>query len=150
MSTNRRGGEDVMIGHKWRFTRRPMALALLPAALAILLSCSSKQQPDDEKKVSPVAQSAPHLQPLPSVAPAPVRPPVASEGDCAPRYANGGKGTCINNQPCRGFGVRADNGSVVCTCFGRDGGCREGQRCDPQRLACVPEKEPPFGRGLAD
>ena len=132
------------------FRPRTVTVSLLLVALGILLGCSGKQPARDEKKASPVAQSSPQFKPLPAVAPTPVRPPVASEGDCAPRYANGGRGTCINNQPCRGFGVRADNDSAVCTCFGRDGGCGEGQRCDPQRLACVPEKEPPFGRAPAD
>jgi hypothetical protein len=143
----------VMIGLRVLFTRllpKTLAIALLLAALATLLSCSGRKPAGEEKKASPVAQSSPHLQPVPAVPPAPVRARVPSQGDCAPRYANGGKGTCINNQPCRGFGVRAENGSAVCTCFGRDGGCQEGQRCDPMRLACVPEKEPPFGRGNAD
>jgi hypothetical protein len=57
------------------------------------------------------------------------RPRVATEGDCAPRYTKGGKGACINGQPCRVFGVRADGGRAICVCFGRDGGCAGGQRC---------------------
>jgi len=124
-------------------------------AIAVLLGgalvgCTSSKPAGDERKVSPVAQSGPKLQPLPAVRPATVRPRVASEGDCAPRYASGGKGTCVNNQPCRGFGVLVENGKPVCTCYGRDGGCSEGQRCDALRLACVPEKEPVYGRGEVD
>jgi hypothetical protein len=142
-----------MIGFRVLFTRllpRASAIVLLLAALAMLLSCSGRKTSDEKKNVSPVAQSSPTLQPFTPVPPTPVRAPVASQGDCAPRYANGGKGTCINNQPCRGFGVRVENGSALCTCFGRDGGCKEGQRCDVLRLACVPEKEPPWGRGHSD
>ena len=70
------------------------------------------------------------------------RPPVPQSGDYAPRYAKGGKGSCINNKSCRGFGVRADDGSAVYTCFGRDGGCAGGQRCDFMHGACVPENAP--------
>lgn len=126
-----------------------LAVALACAAATAIASCS--QRSDDEKKVEPVSRTPPKLEPLPTAARAVVaRPRVASEGDCAPRYAKGGRGTCINNQPCRGFGVRAENGSAVCICFDRDGGCGEGQRCDLKKMACVPETELPFGRGLAD
>jgi hypothetical protein len=127
---------------------RALALAL---AFAALTPTSCSQQSDSEKQAKPVSHTPPKLEPLPAPAPAvAVRPPVPSEGDCAPRYAKGGKGTCINNQPCRGFGVRAENGSAVCTCFGRDGGCGGGQRCDPKKLGCVPETESPFGHGEVD
>jgi hypothetical protein len=53
-------------------------------------------------------------------------PVLASEGGCALRYAEGGKGACINNQPCRSFGGRADDGRAICVRFGRDGGCAGG------------------------
>lgn len=142
-----------MIGIRALFTPvlpKALAIALLLATLAALVGCSGQRSASDEKKVAPIAQGSPKLQPLPAVRPAPVRPLVPSQGDCAPRYANGGKGTCINNQPCRGFGVRTEDGRAICTCYGRDGGCQEGQRCDAMRLACVPEKEPVFGRGDVD
>jgi hypothetical protein len=35
---------------------------------------------------------------------------VESVGDCAPCYKTGGQGACINNQPCRGFGVKDQTG----------------------------------------
>lgn len=73
-------------------------------------------------------------------------PRVESIGDCAPRYKVGGSGSCINNQPCRGFGVRDDTGKILCSCYGEIGGCSEGQRCDGRKLTCVPEDEPAFGR----
>jgi hypothetical protein len=127
-------------------TAAPM-VALTMACFA-MMTCSP-QQSSDEKKVDPVSQTRPKLKPIIKVPPVVARPRVASEGDCAPVYASGLKGTCINGQPCRGFGVRGDDGGALCTCFGRDGGCQEGQRCDAQKLACVPEKEPPFERGMA-
>lgn len=131
-----------------RSVRGKLALALLPLILAILPGCSQQRKPvEEEKKPSPVAQNGPKLEPIRPVTPMPVRERVPSQGDCAPRYKVGGTGTCINNQPCRGFGVKASNGSAVCTCFGRDGGCGEGQRCDARRLACVPETEPLSSRG---
>jgi len=131
---------------------------LLPGALVVALACaaaipmvSCSQRSDNAKQAEPVSRTPPILQPLPTPTRAVVaRPPVPSEGDCAPHYAKGGRGTCINNQPCRGFGVSAENGNAVCSCFGRDGGCGDGQRCDPKKLTCVPENEPPFGRGEAD
>jgi hypothetical protein len=141
-----------MSGSRTLISRRipgALVVGLLVAMLAALVSCSGRQASGDEKEASAVAQSSPKLQPVPAVPPAPVRERVPSQGDCAPHYSNGGKGTCINNQPCRGFGVRAESGSPVCTCFGHDGGCQEGQRCDPMRLACIPEDEPPFGRSKA-
>jgi len=71
---------------------------------------------------------------------------VESIGDCAPRYRTGQIGACINNQPCRGFGVLGENDRPVCTCYGQIGGCGETERCDDRKLACVPETEPPFNR----
>ncbi len=129
--------------------RTLLALGLLAAVAAT--GCSQQPQSGKENNADAVAQSSPKLEPLPPAAvPKPPRPRVASQGDCAPRYPGGSRGTCINNQPCRGFGVLDDNGKAVCTCYGRDGGCSEGQRCDGMRLACVPEKEPLGGRGDAD
>ena len=127
-----------------------LAVGFLLFALMTVTGCSRQGKSGEEKRPSPVAQDAPVFQPLPQASPAPVRERVASQGDCAPQYKVGGKGTCINNQPCRGFGVKAENGGAVCTCYGKDGGCGEGQRCDTRRLACVPENEPLVGRGEVD
>jgi hypothetical protein len=143
--------ESMVRASSFCFLRRTIAMVLSGAALTILVGCSGGQQPaSDRSKISPVAQNAPKMQPIPAVAPKKALPRVPSQGDCAPRYANGGRGACINNQPCRGFGVRLENGSAACTCYGIDGGCKEGGRCDAMRLACVPENTPPFGRGDID
>jgi hypothetical protein len=126
-----------------------LAVALASAGAISIASCS--QRDGNEKQVAPVSRTPPKLEPMRTAArPLVARPRVASEGDCAPRYAKGGRGTCINNQPCRGFGVRAESGAAVCICFAREGGCGEGQRCDLKKMACVPETEPPFGRGRAN
>ena len=77
--------------------------------------------------------------------PTPHLPAVASQGGCEPRYKGGRTGTCINNKPCRGFGV-LENGQAVCTCFAVRGGCEVGYRCDPQGAACVKEDEEGFNR----
>jgi len=129
-----------------RSIRGPLALAPLLLLLAMLPACSEKKEAKQEQRPSPVAQNGPTLQPVRQLAPVAVRERVPSQGDCAPRYKVGGTGSCINNQPCRGFGVKGANGSAICTCYGRDGGCGEGQRCDARRLACVPETEPLSGR----
>lgn len=124
---------------------RTVLAALLLATLLAALACS-RQSGGNQKQVSPVAQGQPKLEPITPVRPAVARPLVASQGDCAPRYAVGGEGTCINNKPCRGFGVRSESGSAVCTCYGKEGGCGEGERCDLVKKRCVSEKEPLWGR----
>ena len=75
-------------------------------------------------------------------------PEVESVGDCAPRhaYASDSRTSCVEGRPCRGFGVRDESGRVFCTCYGKVGGCAEGQRCDLRKLSCVPENELPGGR----
>ncbi len=124
--------------------------AMLAVTILLLPDCSGRKEGRPEQKPSPVAQSGPALEPIRPLPPVPVRERVPSQGDCAPRYKQGGMGTCINNQPCRGFGVKAQNGSAICTCYGREGGCGEGQRCDALRLACIPETEPPSGRSRGE
>jgi hypothetical protein len=91
--------------------------------------------------ITPLAQQAP---PLPN------RPLLASRGICAPRYANGLTGSCVNNQPCRGFAVAARRGGVECACFAVAGGCAEGQRCDIEEKTCKQENAPLFGRPEVD
>lgn len=130
--------------------QKVLALALPLAALAAIEGCSQPGRSTKENNVVAVSQTPPKLEPLPpAVKPKPTRARVASQGDCAPRYAGGGTGTCINSRPCRGFGVRGEDKKAICTCYGRDGGCGEGQRCDPLALRCVPEKTPPFGRAAS-
>jgi len=77
--------------------------------------------------------------------PVPHRPAVASSGGCEPRYKGGRTGTCINDKPCRGFGV-LENKQAVCMCFAVRGGCEVGYRCDPRGAECVKEEEEEFNR----
>jgi hypothetical protein len=129
-----------------RFFKFSYLLLLMMACMAVL-NGSCQRSSSEGKKVDPVSQTPPKLEPLPRTAPVLARAtPVPSQGDCAPRYANGLHGTCINNQPCRGFGQLGPDGRPVCACYAKAGGCNEGQRCDVMKKACVPEKEPGFGR----
>jgi hypothetical protein len=128
-----------------------MLFALL-AICALASSCARRQNSSEgQKKVDPISSTAPKFEPLrhetPFIANARL---AASEGDCAPRYANGLHGSCINNQPCRGIGVLDEKGKAVCTCYAKAGGCNENQRCDAIKKACVPENEPGFGRAGDD
>ena len=132
-----------------RLLKRALPL-LLVAGCTLVVGCSSRQQSarDDQKKVEPVSQTAPKFEPMQRTASVvPARRQVPSSGDCAPKYANGLSGTCINNKPCRGLGVLAEDGkTAVCACYATAGGCNQEQRCDAIKKACVPEKEPGFGR----
>lgn len=122
--------------------------------LAASLSCShssvisSKQPPvsDRIEDVSSVTPRADALRQEPKAVPVQRLQRVESVGDCAPCYKTGGQGSCINNQACRGFGVKDQTGKILCTCYGEVGGCSEGQRCDDRKMTCVPEDEPSFGR----
>jgi len=73
-------------------------------------------------------------------------PPVASKGGCEPHYRNGMVGSCINDKPCRGFGVREQDGSAQCICYIRRGGCNEDERCSPEEGQCVADDESEFNR----
>lgn len=126
--------------------RGSLAAALLLMAWLVCPACS-RGETDEEPNIEPVTQTPPRVEPLPQPSAIQVdAPAVASEGDCAPRYANGLIGTCINGQPCRGFGTRDDKGEAACSCFGLAGGCDPDFRCDPIKKRCVPETEAPFGR----
>jgi hypothetical protein len=125
--------------------------ALLCGALGMmLLGCPKGPGSEAGKNVESISGTAPKLERLPATTPIFVaRPPVASEGDCAPSYANGLVGTCVDNKPCRGFGVRSARGAAVCACYARDGGCDPGSRCDAVKKTCVPAQEAPWGRPVA-
>ena len=127
-------------------------LVLLLAGTLLMTGCSGRPSAsDDQKKVDPVSQTPPKLEPLPRTAPVLLkRTPVPSRGDCAPKYANGLHGTCINDQPCRGFGVLNDAGKPVCACYAKEGGCSRDERCDVISKRCVPEKTPGYGRADSD
>ena len=73
--------------------------------------------------------------------PLPRLPPVASEGGCEPHYRNGLVGTCINHEPCRGFGVRNPDGSASCVCYVRRSGCAQDERCDARDGQCVKDDD---------
>jgi hypothetical protein len=130
----------------WWFARSTLAIAL-SICCAITISGYSRRPVE---RTDVVSREPPKFEALTTVAPMAVRPRIEGQGECAPIYATGGKGMCVNNSPCRGFAVRADNGEAVCTCYGRDGGCAVGQKCDAEKLACVPEREAPFGRAESD
>lgn len=129
-------------------------IVCLVICCAIVASCAHPRpgsSSDRERNLEAVSETEPRVEPLPRPAP-PIRnaPPVASQGDCAPRYANGLHGACINNQPCRGFGILGDSGQPVCACYATPGGCSQGERCDAVRKACVPENLPGWGRAPDD
>jgi len=63
------------------------------------------------------------------------------EGDCAPRFANGMRGTCIAGKPCNGFGFKDASGKIQCACFDKVGGCEENTGCSLLRRKCVPMRE---------
>ncbi len=122
---------------------------LLALGLGLGTGCEQRA-PDDKEKVQPVSEQPPRLEPHSVPATLQVNaPPVASKGDCAPRYKNGLVGACINNQSCRGFGVLNKNRLAECSCYGISGGCQAGQRCDTIRKSCVSEEELPFERAPA-
>ena len=128
------------------------ATALLLAVGSVTWGCARQPQSasNDAKRVDPISETVPRFEALPRTAPVIAQATlVASVGDCAPNYANGLHGSCVNNQACRGIGVLNEKGQIVCSCFGRPA-CGEKERCDAIKKACVPENEPGFGRGEED
>jgi hypothetical protein len=111
-------------------------LVFIAFVFSLLGGCPSNKRQDQEHpsvaSVSP--QQGKPIQP-------PQEPPKVElfygEGDCAPRFPNGMRGTCINNKPCSGFGVKDASGTLECDCFGVKGGCGEGLVCSARKRACV-------------
>lgn len=68
------------------------------------------------------------------------------EGDCGPRFSNGMRGTCINKQPCNGFGFKDAAGKLECACFDTKGGCPDTHVCSLRARACVAPSEADFKR----
>lgn len=103
-------------------------------------SCDSRKRSSSKDNERPVVSSValPSPEPLPFIAPPPREELFYGEGDCAPRFANGMRGTCINNKPCNGFGVKDEKGALQCECFGVKGGCADGTLCSVTGRACVP------------
>src|SRR5437764_8275025 len=58
------------------------------------------------------------------------------KGGCEPIFADGSKGTCINDRPCNGFGFRDPDGKLVCRCFDNPS-CNEGFVCSARWRTCV-------------
>jgi hypothetical protein len=119
-----------------------IVVALIVIVLAIGLATVGRSLFSQSNSVDyPSVSSAP----LPSAAPfspVPLLTPVVlyyGEGNCAPRFANGMRGTCINNQPCNGFGMKDANGSLSCACYEVKGGCPNGFICSAIERRCVPE-----------
>ena len=118
--------------------KRTVLISVVLVALAFSLSggCTSGKRDDREHpsvaSVSP--QSAKRIEP-------PQEPKEVElfygEGDCGPRFPNGMRGTCINNKPCSGFGVKDASGNLECDCFGVKGGCSEGKVCSVRKRSCV-------------
>lgn len=106
------------------------------------------KEPAGMKSVSPVEPKA--GLPLQPVVAFPNPELLPSLGDCAPRYANGQAGTCINSRPCRGLGMRGPTGGAECRCWAKAGGCGERERCDGVMKVCVPDDKSDSGRGEVD
>jgi hypothetical protein len=119
--------------------RRPVLIGVVFVALALSLlgSCASGKQTDREQHPSVASVSPQPAKPIEQ----PREPPEVElfygEGDCGPRFPNGMRGTCINNKPCSGFGVKDASGNLECDCFGVKGGCSEGKVCSVRKRACV-------------
>lgn len=126
---------------------------VLTVAVAAIASCQTQSggAAREARERSIEATSSVPVTGEPTVLPrdTPILKPlkrVETGGQCAPGYLHGGRGTCVNNQPCRGFGVEDEKGQVLCSCYGDIGGCGLGHRCDDRKLACVDDEEPPFNK----
>jgi len=123
----------------------PLMLGIVAMTVfSLAAKCDSRKTGsgnDDQQHPVVSSVALPSPKPVPSVA-APAREELFyGEGDCAPRFANGMRGTCINNKPCNGFGVKDKRGTLTCECFGVKGGCAEGTVCSVIKRACVPPKD---------
>lgn len=119
-----------------------VGLAFGMAMLTTACAVGSQRTPPAVESIT--VDRAPPVEPFRTTGqPAPLLPRVPSRGDCAPRYRNGEQGTCVNDKPCRGFGV-LDGKQVICACFVRRGGCDANERCETHQSRCVKESEPEF------
>ncbi|MFL6234825.1 MAG: hypothetical protein ACJ76N_16950 [Thermoanaerobaculia bacterium] len=135
---------------------KPIRIALT-LGLALLLGATSgcvtgrperPKEPAGMKAVSPTPPAP--GRPIAAVETFPNLEIVASQGDCAPRYANGSTGSCINSKPCRGYGMRSSAGAVECRCWAKAGGCGETERCDIILKRCVPDDKADNARSEVD
>lgn len=117
--------------------RRSIGRWALPGLVVVLfVGCATAAPPATTESAVSSAPLTP-AQPVERLAPLPRVEVEYGEGDCAPRYANGARGTCINSQPCNGFGFRDASGRLECACFAANGGCPDGQACSVRTRACV-------------
>ncbi len=127
---------------------RPSRLALAFVVLLAGFSLGSCE----ELRGPPVVH--PSVSDAPLKVGEPIRPEVPpsrveiyyGEGDCAPLFPNGMRGTCINNQPCNGFGFKDERGRWQCACFATKGGCEAGSICSMRTRGCTGEGEADFKR----
>ena len=118
--------------------KRTVLISVVLVALAFSLSGGCTSGKRDDREHPSVASVSP--QPAKRIEP-PQEPKEVElfygEGDCGPRFPNGMRGTCINNKPCSGFGVKDASGNLECDCFGVKGGCSEGKVCSVRKRSCV-------------
>ena len=119
---------------------RPLRAVLLTVLIGSCMAPGATQTHRDEPA---------NLQAISSVPP-PITPLARQAPPLVNRSLLASRGSCVNNQPCRGFAVAAPRGGVECACFAIAGGCAEGQRCDLEEKTCKPENAPLFGRPAAD
>ena len=133
--------------HSHSVTRFVLLLAASIALLALGGPAHSGQATSRDKNMKVDAISIdvePRIESFQTTpVPAPLLPRVPSRGDCAPRYANGAFGSCVNEKPCRGFGF-LDGKQVICACFVKRGGCEEKERCEARESACVKDNSTDF------
>ena len=113
------------------------------AGVLLLLALFLCQCTERKKSDYPVVSQVP-IQPGQRLRQVPILPKLDisyGEGDCAPQYENGTRGTCINGKPCNGFGFKDADGKIQCACFEKIGGCEVNQGCSLQRRACVAQRE---------
>ena len=108
--------------------------------LLVLAACASNPKtvpgPQGASPVPPqIAQFSNEAAPVKDF------PRIASKGGCEPTYRNGNKGACVADKPCRGYGVRNDQGQDMCECYLAKTGCDAKSRCDLPDHACVPDDE---------
>jgi hypothetical protein len=119
-------------------------ISILGIAALLAAGCADRArkpaQPEESKGTAVSSVEPPHTEFASKAVPLPRLPFVASRGGCEPRYFNGRTGSCINDQPCRGYGV-LENERAVCMCYAVRGGCKEGYRCEARGAQCVKDDE---------
>lgn len=124
--------------------RKHFVAAVFAAAVGAtaILSVACSRESTDKTKVQYVSSDA--KPPEAQFKPAEPAPRVLfsyGEGDCAPKFSDGTKGTCINNRPCNGFGFKGSKGELSCGCFAVEGGCPVDLRCSRTAQKCLPPKD---------